>query len=456
MEQQNHEMYTWMTEAPIEPLILKLAIPCIISMLVTAFYNMTDTFFVGFLNNTSITGAIGVAFSVMAIIQAVGFFFGQGSGTYISRELGKQNHAEASKMAATGFALSVLLGVGMGACGLLFLTPLGRLIGATDTILPYVTEYLRIILLGTPWMMGALTLNNQLRHQGRAVYGMIGITAGALINMVLDPLLIFVFDMGISGAAWATIIGQLFSFSLLLLETRKGINLRIRCRNIHITWTYLAAITKGGFPSLGRQGLAAIAAICLNLAAKESGDAAIAAMGIVQRIIMFSGSAMIGFGQGFQPFCGFNYGAKCYRRIRQGFWFCVKETTGFLLAVSIVLFLFAPQLVSAFRDDPAVVAFGVTALRVQAAVMFTHGYSTISGMMLQTMGRTLPATFLSMARQGLFLIPIVLILPGCIGELGIQISQPVSDLVSLLCAVPIQQSVLRELAREECRDPAKP
>ena len=247
-------------------------------MLVTSFYNMADTFFVGMLKSNAATGAVGVVFSMMAIIQATGFFFGHGSGNFISRELGRRNPEAASNMAATGFFSALAFGLLICALGQLFLEPLAYLLGSTDTILPYAKAYLRIILLGTPWMTASLVLNNQLRFQGSAFYGMIGIASGAVLNIGLDPLLIFVFDMGIAGAAWATIISQFISFCLLLAGCSRGGNLHIHISRVQLKWSYYAMIVKGGLPSMARQGLASVATICLNQAARSYGDAAIAAM----------------------------------------------------------------------------------------------------------------------------------------------------------------------------------
>lgn len=446
MDEKQMKKFEQMTQAPVGRTICRLAVPCIISMLVTAFYNMADTFFVGLLKSNAATGAVGVVFSMMALIQAVGFFFGHGSGNFISRELGRRNPEAASNMAATGFFSAMAAGLVLCVLGQLFLEPLAYLLGSTHTILPYAKAYLRIILLGAPWIMASFVLNNQLRFQGSAFYGMVGITCGAVLNIGLDPLLIFVFDLGIAGAAWATILSQFVSFCVLLAGCARGGNLRIRISHVQLKWSYFQAIAQGGLPSLTRQGLASIAAICLNQAAGPFGDAAIAAMGVVQRIIMFGSSAMIGFGQGFQPLCGFNYGAQLYSRVRKGFWFCFKTSVVFLLAIALLMATFAPQLVALFRDDPEVVAIGAAALRYQCVTFFFLSWTVMSQMMLQTIGRTGPATFLSMARQGIFFIPLVWMLSSALGLVGIQLTQAVADVFTMACAIPIQLKVLKELS----------
>ena len=446
---EREQKYRQMTEPPVSKLICRLAVPCIISMLVTAFYNMADTYFVGMLKSNAATGAVGVVFSMMAIIQAVGFFFGQGSGNYISRELGKRNYQEASNMAATGFFSALTAGALICIVGQVFLEPLAYLLGSTPTILPYTEAYLRVILFGAPWMTASLVLNNQLRFQGSASYAMVGIVSGAILNIALDPLLIFVFDMGVAGAGLATIISQFVSFCLLLRGCSKGSNIKIHVRNVRVKWHYFKMIIRGGLPSLARQSLASVATICLNHAAQPYGDAAIAAMGVVQRITMFGASTMLGFGQGFQPVCGFNYGAGLYSRVKAGFWFCVKVSFGFLVGIGILGYCFAPQLISLFRDDPAVIEFGSQALRFQCLTIWIQSWVVMSNMMMQSIGRTVPATFLAVARQGLFFIPAVLLLPPLLDAIGIQMAQSAADVLTFLCAVPIQIHVLKSFQEDK-------
>ena len=449
MDEKQERKFHEMTEAPVSRLICRLAFPCIISMLVTSFYNMADTFFVGMLKSNSATGAVGVVFSMMAVIQAVGFFFGHGSGNFISRELGKQNYEDAGSMAATGFFSAMAAGALICVLGQLFLEPLAVFLGSTETILPYTKAYLRVILFGAPWMTSSLVLNNQLRFQGSAAYAMVGIASGAVLNIALDPLLIFTAGLGVAGAAWATIVSQFVSFCLLLAGCSRGGNLHIRVSRVQLKLPYYIQIVRGGLPSLARQGLASVATICLNRAAGPYGDAAIAAMGVVQRIMMFGASAMIGFGQGFQPVCGFNYGAKLYHRVKEGFWFCVKTATLFLAAVGALGALFAPQLIALFRDDPEVIQIGTMALRFQCTTLCLSGWIVMSNMMLQTIGRTAGATFLAMSRQGIFFIPLVYILSRAVGLLGVEMTQSASDILTFACAVPIQLRALREFDRLE-------
>ena len=443
------ENYEQLTTAPIAGVITRLAVPTIISMLVTAFYNMADTYFVGKIDTQS-TAAVGIVFSLMSIIQAIGFFFGHGSGNYISRRLGARDAANAEKMAATGFFMAFFTGCVLAVLGLVFLTPLSLALGSTPTILPYTERYLGIILMGTPFMTSSLVLNNQMRFQGNAVYAMVGIVSGAILNVALDPLFIFVCNMGVAGAALATVVSQVCSFTLLLYMATKGGNIPIRYRNLTPSWSFIKEIIGGGTPSLARQGLASLSAILLNLAAGAYGDAAIAGMSIVSRIGMFINSFLIGFGQGFQPLCGFCYGAGLYSRVRQGFWFCVRVGFVFLTCCAILGFGFAEEVVELFRKgDPAVVVTGASALRWQLITYPLGTFVIISNMMLQTIRKSVRATILSSARQGLFFIPFIFILPRLFGLQGVEMCQAVSDICTFLLALPLTFGVLLEMKRQE-------
>ena len=449
LDEKQEEKYRHLTGDPVEGLVCRLAVPSMVSMLVTAFYNMADTFFVGMLRNNSATGAVGVVFSLMAVIQAVGFFFGHGSGNFISRTLGGHHPEEAGQMAATGFFCALATGGVIAVLGLLFLDPLARALGSTETILPYARDYMRFILIGAPYMTASLVLNNQLRFQGSAVYGMVGIASGAVLNIGLDPIFIFTLDMGVAGAALATILSQLVSFCLLLVGCTRGGNLRIRISNVRLQKRFFREILRGGLPSLARQGLSSVAAICLNHAAQPYGDAAIAAMSVVSRIMNFASSALIGFGQGFQPVCGFNYGADKYDRVKEAFWFCVKVSTAVLLGLAVLGGFLSGHLIWIFRNDPDVIQIGTTALRFQCVTFALNGWIIMNNMMMQTMGKTVPATILAASRQGLFFIPAVLALPHIWGELGVQLAQPVSDVCAFALTVPLVLGVLRDMDRQQ-------
>lgn len=439
--------FEMMTTQPLRPLILRMALPCIISMLVSTFYNMADTFFVGQLDSTAATGAVGVVFSLMGFLQAIGFFFGQGSGNCIARSLGQQDRQQAQEIAATGFFSALFLGVFISFSGLLLLQPLALLLGSTPTILPYTLVYLRIILVGAPWLLGSFVLNQQLRFQGRSTYAMVGITTGTVLNLLLDPLLILVLNWGIAGAGWATVISQCVSFFILLSGYFRASPFPLRLRSFRWQQTILRQIFQGGLPSLIRQTLASLSIVCLNHAAFPLGDSVIAAMGIVQRISLFGISVMLGFGQGFQPVCGFNFGAGKLERAKEGFRFCIRFAFLFLTAVALAGFCFAPVLVALFRDDPKVIAVGTAALRTICFTFPLQSWVVMSNMMQQAVNRPAAATFLSLTRQGIFFIPSVLLFPLYWGLSGLILAQPVSDLLAFLCAVPVQLHILRTLDR---------
>ncbi len=437
--------YDYMTKTPIPRLVSSLAVPTVISMMVTHLYNMADTFFVGRIS-TQATAAVGVVLSVMNIIQAVGFLCGHGSGNYMSRKLGAGDIKEASEMAATGFVLAFILGGTITLCGLYTLNNLARLLGATDTILHDTENYLKIILCGAPFMTSQLVINNQLRFQGSAVYAMIGLVSGAILNIALDPLFIFIFELGVAGAALATVISQIVSFAILFIGSTKGPNLRIKFKNIRLNAHYLLNIINGGTPSLLRNGMMSLAVILLNHAAGAlGGDAAIAAMSVVNRVTFFLNSALIGFGQGFQPMCSYNYGAGLHNRVKDGYKFCVKYGTLFLVCVAILCSGFAINIIKFFRDDLEVITIGVTALRWQMLTLPLNATFTISNMMLQSIGKGVRASIIASAKSGLFFIPCIIIMPKILGLTGVETAQPCADVLAFMLTIPFTYSVWKEM-----------
>lgn len=446
MQPRHRDNYEFLTQAPVSRVILTMAVPTIVSMLVTCFYVIVDTYFVGQLNTQS-TAAVGIVFPLMSLIQAIGSFFGHGSGAYMSRELGARRTDNASSMATTGLVYALLTGILIAVVALLFLRPLSLVLGSTATSLPFTEQYMAIILLGAPFQIASFTLNSQLRMQGNARYAMWGIISGALLNVILDPILIFACGLQLRGAALATVIGQIVSVAVLLAmcHFRATAGVRLRPRYFSLHWHYVREIVYGGSPSLSRQGLASISVILLNVAAAGYGDAAVAAMSIVSRVTMFVMAVIVGLGQGFQPFCGYCYGAALYNRLRHGFWFTVRVGFIFLLFFSAVFFCFAEQTIAVFRDDAIVIAVGSTALRWHLAVYPLNAYIMAGNMMLQTTRRPLRANVLSSARKGLVFIPFILILPHLFGLMGIAMCQAVCDVVTFIIAIPIVRSTFREM-----------
>ncbi len=419
-------------------------------MMVTAIYNTADTFFVARVStdpavNTAATASVGLVFTVMAIIQAFGFFFGHGSGNYISRMLGAENHKEANEMASTSFAMAIIVGIFFAIVGNIFVEPIADFLGATPTTLQFTKDYMRIILFGAPFMMAQFVINNQLRFQGSAMYAMIGLMCGAVMNMILDPLLIMGFHMQVKGAAIATVMGQTTSFVVLLIGTSKGENIKMSLGNVHINWHYILEVINGGAPSLFRQGLAAISTLLLNRTAGAiGGDAAIAGMSVAGRLMLMMGSALIGFGQGYQPVCSFNYGAGLTKRVKEGFSFCVKVSTVFLTIIGIVFFILAPQIISLFSKDPSAVEVGVAALRFMCLTQPISGAIVISNMMLQSIGKGFKASVTASARNGYCFIPLILILPQFLGIRGVEMAQACADALTLCVALPMAYSELKK------------
>ncbi len=420
--------------------------------MVTAIYNTADTFFVSRVSddptvNTAATASVGLVFTVMALIQATGFFCGHGSGNFLSRMLGAGKTKEANEMASTGFALALILGVIFAVVGNILVRPISAFLGsgASELTLQFTGEYMRIILLGAPFMMAQFVVNNQLRFQGSAYVAMIGLMCGALMNIIIDPLLIFVFHMGVRGAAFATVAGQVTSFIVLIAGTKKGENIKLSPANVHINRYYLKEIINGGAPSLFRQGLAAFSTLVLNNTAGNIGsDAAIAGMSVATRVLLLMASALIGFGQGYQPVCSFNYGAGLTKRVKEGFNFCVKYSTIILVGIGAVCFIFAPDVIAVFSKDPEAVKVGVTALRFQCVTLPLSGAIVISNMMLQSIGKGVKATITASARNGICFIPVILILPQFLGILGVEMAQSCADVLSLFIAVPLAYTELRK------------
>ena len=438
------DKYTFLTQAPVHRVIGAMAIPTIISMLLTSMYNLVDTFFVGKINTQS-TAAVGIVFSVMFFIQAFSFFFGNGSGNYISRQLGAQNTKDAEVMASTGLFYTLVFSLIVMLLGWFFLEPISILLGSTPTILPYTRQYLGISLLGTTFIMGTFCINNQMRFQGFTKYSVYGAISGSIINCLLDPVFIFGFSMGVSGAAVASVIGQICGFVIMLIMSQKEGVIHYTHRRISFEGRFVKEIIAGGTPSISRQGLASVSTIALNSVAGNYGDAAIAAMSIVTRISMFIFSVIVGLGQGFQPMCGFCYGAKLYDRVKEGFWFSTKIGTFFLLFWSVVLIIFSGEVVSLFRDDSKVIAIGFPALRYQMIIFPACSFMMMANMMMQTCRKTIRANILAASRQGLFFIPLIFVLPYFYGLFGVEICQAVSDIISLIVTIPIVWSAFKEM-----------
>ncbi|MCR5684073.1 MAG: MATE family efflux transporter [Lachnospiraceae bacterium] len=431
------KQYERLTQTPVSKLILQLGFPTTISMLVTNIYNLADTYFVSQMGNSA-SGAVGVVFALMGVIQAFGFMFGHGAGSNISRKLGAKERDAACIFASTSFFSGLCAGLLITILGLALQTPFMRLLGSTETILPYAVTYSRYILLAAPFMVASCIMNNILRYEGKTAYAMIGLVSGGLLNIFGDYLLINVFDLGVEGAGISTAVSQLISFCLLLIPFLRGmIQSRFSIKLVNLKPQYFLSILWIGFPSLIRQGLNSVSTMVLNKCAQPYGDAAIAAMSISARVVGFMFCVGLGIGQGFQPVSAFNFGARKYSRTKNAFFFTIAFGCILLGIIGIFGFIFAEPIVMRFRDDAEVVAIGAKALRFQTVSLLFMPLSLCGNMMFQSIGKGGRAAFLSLLRSGLFFIPLVLILSRLWGILGIQCSQAISDILSGIVSLPM-------------------
>ena len=436
-----------MTTEPVCPLIVWLAVPTIISMLITAVYNTADTYFVSQLNKSA-SGAVGIVMPLMALIQAVGFTLGMGAGSNISRLLGEKQNEKACEYGSKALFAAVTLGAVITGVCFIFFEDLLLLLGSTDTILPFARDYAFYILCAAPLFTALFVLNNILRGEGKAFFSMMGVAAGGILNIIIDPIFINNLSFGIAGAAIATAISQLVSVMILLMPfIFKKTIIRLSFSHLFRNAEVYLQILRIGLPSLLRQGLASLATILLNNSAANISDAAVSAMTIVTKVSMMINSAFIGFGQGFQPVVGYNHGAGLHDRVRRAFTFTLAVGTGLLTVLGIATWLLAERIMSAFIDDSEVVEIGIAALRAQCIATPFMAPGIVTNMVLQSVGKAFGASVLSSARQGLFFIPLILTLPHFFGTQGLIWSQPVADLLTLVAAIPFGVIFLKNLKK---------
>ena len=444
-----------MTETPIPQLVLSLAAPTILSMLITSIYNLADTFFVGQIS-TSASGAVGVVSSLMAIIQALGFMLGHGAGTIISRSLGSRDTTAATRFASTSFFTALVFGVVLAVAGLGTLPHFMMLLGSTETILPHACAYARPILIAAPLMISSLVMNNILRYEGKASFAMIGLVTGGVLNIALDPLFMFVFGLGTAGAGIATALSQSISFCILLSMFLRGKTVsQFRIAAVTREAREFGMILIGGAPSFGRQGLNSIGGMLLNIAARSYGDAAVAGMSIVSRIFMFIISVAIGVGQGLQPVAAFNYGARKFRRVRQAAIFTMGAAFCMLVVLVALCWVDSDALIRLFRDDPEVTAVALPAFHYQCLAILLQPVIVVANMTFQSVGKAGRATFLACCRQGVFFIPLILILPRTLGLMGVETCQPIADVFTFIVSLPFLLAFLNQLSRMDDAEKAR-
>ncbi len=446
------EQFIRMTETPVPKLIGTLAVPTVITMLISNFYNLADTAFVGTLGNSA-SGAVGVVFGFMAILQAVGFLCGQGCGSNLSRALGQKDRELASRYAFTGFAMSFTFGLLISLVSLIFIRSIAYFLGSTDTIYPYARTYLIYIISSAPFITSSFTLNNILRFEGKAALGMRGMLAGAILNIGGDALFIFVFKLGIAGAGLSTAIAQVITFIILLYQFSKGKSqVTLSPEYFAADLTVITSILSTGLPSLIRQSLGSLSTIILNNHAGVYGDEAIAAMSIVTRTGFFVMSLALGIGQGYQPVCGYNYGARRYDRVKKGFWFTVSVSFAILVVLGTTAVIFSSSLVRIFRDDPVVTEIADRAMKLNFISLMFMPLCMITEMGLQSTGSKMLASCSAMLKNGLMFIPVLIIMTKLRGLYGIQEAQPLTYVLDSVICLPFTFVFLKKLKRLETDD----
>lgn len=432
-------------------LLVKTSIPTIIGILVMVIYNLTDTFFVGILNNKSMTAAIGIVFSFMSFIQAIGFWFGYGSGNIMSKKIGENEEKEAEIISSIGILFAIVIGILIAILSCFFVLPLSKFIGgsASENLLNFTAEYLKVIIISIPFGLYSITLYNQLRLCGNVKDGMIGLLIGVAVNIVLDPVLMFVFKFGFIGAGYATLIGQITGCIVLTNLSGKNGNIAVNLKKVRINKDRVYHILAGGMPNFSRQSITSIALILLNVVAAKYGDGVIAALTISSRIAALAYMIMIGWGQGFQPICAMNYGAKQYDRVKKAFKFAVVGGTLFLIMAAILLYVFSELLIKTMSNDNEVILVGSEILRMQCITLPLLGYFAISSMLMQNIGQYFWASIISISRQGIFYIPLLYILSNIFGEFGIYLLQPVADVLSFGLAVIVVRKI--KFANDKCK-----
>lgn len=422
---------------PLLPLLIKTSLPTMVGMMVTLIYNLTDTFCIGFLGNKSMTAAIGIVFSFISFIQALGFWFGYGSGNKMSRLLGAKQEEEARKVAACGVFLAVISSVVIVLLCFAFKGPLIRALGgnASDSLNHYVDSYLTVMLLAVPFTLYAFTVYNQIRLCGNVKDAMIGIFAGMLTNIILDPVFIYGFKMEVAGAGVATLIGHILSTFVLVRLMHMHGNIPAHFWEAKFTKERLYNILVGGAPNFSRQSITSIASIILNSIASGYGEALVAAFTVATRIISLGNMLMIGFGQGFQPICAMNYGAGKFDRVKKALNITVIIGSVFLLISTILIAVYAVPLSALLSSNEDVIMLSAKIVRFQCLSLPVMAVFALSSMFLQNVGRYFPALFISVSRQGFVFLPLLFILNTACGEFGLYILQPVADIISTAFSV---------------------
>ena len=452
--QENHVK---MTQTPVLSLILRLSCSTVVSMLAGTTYNIVDMYFVSDLG-TSAVAAVGILFSVLAMIQAVGYTFGMGAGSRISRFLGEQKEKEAGRDASAAVLMALMAGLILMAAGFLWQKPLVRFLGSTDTIETFALDYGFWILLIAPVMCVSYVLNNVLRAEGMPVWALVGIGSGAVLNAVLDPILVSGLELGIRGAGIATFCGQSVSLAIMLIVMLSGksviglnkadsnykpTGIRVKIEKIkredkqrfQAFRQTAIDITRTGIPSFFRQGLVCVATILLNRAAREYGDDVVAAISVSNKVFAILFAVMVGYGQGFAPVAGYNYGAKKNDRVRKAIIFTILSQVIASAVTGALVWIFASSIISLFGENAAL-ELGVLSLRMHAVSLPFMAVCLVSGMLFQAIGEIGKAILISSTRQGIFFLPLIWLLPMYFQENGVAVTQGISDILSGIFSLP--------------------
>ncbi len=442
--------YKRMTETSVVKLVISLSLPTVLSQMITSIYNMADTFFVTTLGDSAV-GGVSIVYSLQSIIQAVGFGLAMGAGSLVSRRLGEKDTCNANKYASCAFFSAILCGTLLTLIGLIDLPDLLRLFGSTETILPYARDYAFMILLGAPVMCSSFVLNNILRAEGKAFFSMLGLTLGGILNIFLDPIFIFGMNMGVAGAALATVLSQCISFMILIsfYITGKSI-VTLSVKNIsRVTGDYIM-IFKTGLPTIFRQGLGSLSTTLLNVQVNIYGDPAIAAVGIANKIYMLLRSFVLGIGHGFQPVAGYNYGAGKLKRVKKAFWVATGIGTAVAICASLLLVFFSEQIINLFDPETEeTVRIGIRMLTYISMALPFLGYSTYVNQLYQSLGYVKGATVLASCRQGIFFVPLIFILPHFFMLDGILMTQPLSDIFTFVISIPFNIYFLKKILNDD-------
>lgn len=447
MSEKSTRIYL-LQEAGVASALLKLGVPTMVGMLISALYNAIDAFFVGGLGISQM-GAVSVVFPIVQIIIGLGMMFGAGASSYISRLLGKGDNGQANKVASNALFSSVLVGAIIIAGILIFLDPVLTSLGATETILPYARTYAQIYVTGSIINVFTVSMNNLLTAQGATKFTMIAMLTGSIVNVILDPIMIYGMDLGIAGAAIATVISLSINMLLYIgyIVKKQGV-LRLSFANIKFSKTIYVEVLKIGIPVLLFQLLASASMGLINTASKPYGDYAVAAMGAVIRIMTVVTYVVFGFLKGFQPFAGYNYGAKQYGRLKKSITHCMTWSTVFCVAAAIVLVLFSNPIVSLFGTDTNMVLLASKALKLNAVLFVTFGVQMVYASLYLAIGKSLIGSVLSLSRQGIFFFPLIFLLPHLFELNGVISVQPMADLLTTIITIIFAVKITRSLNKE--------